>query len=111
MSRPDEPKNGISVFDEEDRSARGWTRMSRRKFALTGICAGTLQLATGALLASVNAKPIWSSACTSGASATFTSIKQIDAGLLSVGHVETGPADGRPIILAHGWPYDDVDHF
>ena len=34
------------------------------------------------------------------------SLKQIDAGELNVGYVEAGPADGRPVILLHGWPYD-----
>jgi hypothetical protein len=33
-------------------------------------------------------------------------LKQIDAGLLNVGYAEAGPADGRPVILLHGWPYD-----
>ncbi|BBX08463.1 alpha/beta fold hydrolase [Mycolicibacterium aichiense] len=33
-------------------------------------------------------------------------IKQIKAGLLDVGYTEAGPADGRPVILLHGWPYD-----
>lgn len=33
-------------------------------------------------------------------------VKQIDAGDLSVGYTEAGPADGQPVILLHGWPYD-----
>ncbi|EPF20603.1 Tropinesterase [Cedecea davisae] len=33
-------------------------------------------------------------------------IKQIDAGVLSVGYVDLGPKDGQPVILLHGWPYD-----
>jgi len=33
-------------------------------------------------------------------------LKQIDAGLLNVGYAEAGPADGEPVILLHGWPYD-----
>ncbi len=37
---------------------------------------------------------------------SFGPVKQIDAGLLNVGYVEDGPANGRPIILLHGWPYD-----
>jgi pimeloyl-ACP methyl ester carboxylesterase len=39
-------------------------------------------------------------------SATFGPVKQIDAGLLNVGYVEAGPANGRPVLLLHGWPYD-----
>ncbi len=37
---------------------------------------------------------------------SFAALKQIDAGVLSVGYAEDGPADGRPVILLHGWPYD-----
>jgi pimeloyl-ACP methyl ester carboxylesterase len=37
---------------------------------------------------------------------SFGALKQINAGLLNVGYVETGPADGKPVILLHGWPYD-----
>jgi pimeloyl-ACP methyl ester carboxylesterase len=37
---------------------------------------------------------------------SFKTIKQIDAGVLNVGYVEAGPADGTPVILLHGWPYD-----
>lgn len=32
--------------------------------------------------------------------------RQIDAGVLNVGYVEMGPADGPPVLLLHGWPYD-----
>jgi pimeloyl-ACP methyl ester carboxylesterase len=38
--------------------------------------------------------------------ATFTAIKQIDAGDLNVGYVDAGPAKGPVVILLHGWPYD-----
>ncbi|MFZ5674996.1 MAG: alpha/beta fold hydrolase [Pseudomonadota bacterium] len=40
------------------------------------------------------------------AAASFGAIKQIRAGLLNVGYAEEGPADGPPVILLHGWPYD-----
>ena len=33
-------------------------------------------------------------------------IKQVDAGVLSVGYAEAGPASGPVVILLHGWPYD-----
>lgn len=33
-------------------------------------------------------------------------VKQIDAGELDVGYTDAGPADGQPVILLHGWPYD-----
>jgi pimeloyl-ACP methyl ester carboxylesterase len=33
-------------------------------------------------------------------------LKQADAGVLNVGYAEAGPANGRPVILLHGWPYD-----
>lgn len=41
-----------------------------------------------------------------GAADTLGPVKQIDAGPLSVGYAEAGPADGQPVILLHGWPYD-----
>jgi pimeloyl-ACP methyl ester carboxylesterase len=37
---------------------------------------------------------------------SFVSLKQIDAGVLNVGYAEAGPANGPPVILLHGWPYD-----
>ena len=38
--------------------------------------------------------------------ADFGPVKQINAGVLSVGYVEAGPSSGVPVILLHGWPYD-----
>ena len=37
---------------------------------------------------------------------SFATLKQIDAGLLNVTYAEAGPADGPPVLLLHGWPYD-----
>jgi pimeloyl-ACP methyl ester carboxylesterase len=39
-------------------------------------------------------------------STPFGALKQVDAGPLSVGYAEDGPADGRVVLLLHGWPYD-----
>ena len=39
-------------------------------------------------------------------SASFGPVKQVDAGDLNVGYVETGPGNGTPVVLLHGWPYD-----
>lgn len=33
-------------------------------------------------------------------------LKSIEAGVLNVGYAELGPANGAPILLLHGWPYD-----
>jgi pimeloyl-ACP methyl ester carboxylesterase len=45
-------------------------------------------------------------AIVAGSHTTFGSIKQINAGDLSVGYADMGPADGTPVLLLHGWPYD-----
>jgi pimeloyl-ACP methyl ester carboxylesterase len=39
-------------------------------------------------------------------SARLGPVKQVNAGVLNVGYVEQGPADGSPVVLLHGWPYD-----
>jgi pimeloyl-ACP methyl ester carboxylesterase len=33
-------------------------------------------------------------------------VRQVAAGVLDVGYAEAGPADGPPVVLLHGWPYD-----
>lgn len=37
---------------------------------------------------------------------SFGPAKQVDAGPLSIGYVEMGPATGPVVLLFHGWPYD-----
>jgi pimeloyl-ACP methyl ester carboxylesterase len=36
----------------------------------------------------------------------FGPIKQINAGVLDIGYLDAGPANGLVVILLHGWPYD-----
>jgi pimeloyl-ACP methyl ester carboxylesterase len=36
----------------------------------------------------------------------FGTLKQVDAGPLSVGYAEAGPPSGPAVLLLHGWPYD-----
>ncbi|MEI3854555.1 MULTISPECIES: alpha/beta fold hydrolase [Ensifer] len=45
-------------------------------------------------------------AVTPGTNKSFTTLKQIDAGVLNVGYAELGARDAPVVILLHGWPYD-----
>jgi pimeloyl-ACP methyl ester carboxylesterase len=36
----------------------------------------------------------------------FDSLKQVDAGALSVQYADAGPTGGPVVLLLHGWPYD-----
>jgi pimeloyl-ACP methyl ester carboxylesterase len=41
-----------------------------------------------------------------GTNISFGPLKQVEAGALNMSYAEAGPADGPPVILLHGWPYD-----
>jgi pimeloyl-ACP methyl ester carboxylesterase len=41
-----------------------------------------------------------------GLNTSFGPLKQVNAGDLNVGYAESGPGNGSPVILLHGWPYD-----
>jgi pimeloyl-ACP methyl ester carboxylesterase len=80
----------------------------RRRFL--GTAAITLAAApfalSGALLAqSGDAKP-GAGAVRPGTHTSFAALKQIEAGVLTIGYAEAGSADGPVVILLHGWPYD-----
>ena len=81
----------------------------RRRFL--GATAMTLAAAQFGMIGSANAQAVKASAkelpaVKPGTHTSFGPLKQIDAGTLNVGYAEAGPADGPPIILLHGWPYD-----
>jgi pimeloyl-ACP methyl ester carboxylesterase len=84
------------------------TNPDRRRFL--GTAAVTLAVAPfamgGAVLAqSGGAKP-GAGAIRPGTHTSFAALKQIEAGVLTIGYAEAGPADGPVVILLHGWPYD-----
>jgi pimeloyl-ACP methyl ester carboxylesterase len=37
---------------------------------------------------------------------SFAPLKQVDAEDMSIGYAEAGSAEGPPVVLLHGWPYD-----
>jgi len=81
----------------------------RRRFigtAVTAIAAAQLGVigAAGAQPSGKKSAPLPS--IRPGTNTSFASMKQIQAGLLNVGYAEAGPADGPPVFLLHGWPYD-----
>jgi pimeloyl-ACP methyl ester carboxylesterase len=81
----------------------------RRRFLGTAamtIAAAQLLMTGLARAQSGNAGPATLPAVKPGTNTSFGPLKQIDAGVLNVGYAEAGPADGRVVILLHGWPYD-----
>jgi pimeloyl-ACP methyl ester carboxylesterase len=77
--------------------------ITRRK--LSAGLAGAIATAAFVRSASAQGNPASAVADARG-NTSFHTLKQINAGVLSVGYAEDGPADGPTVILLHGWPYD-----
>jgi pimeloyl-ACP methyl ester carboxylesterase len=89
----------MDEFDE----AEGIDRRRRNFF---GTAALTLAAAQLGMIGAAQAQSPRLPSIKAGTNTSFAPLKQIDAGLLNVGYAEAGPADGRPVLLLHGWPYD-----
>jgi pimeloyl-ACP methyl ester carboxylesterase len=78
----------------------------RRRFL--GAAAMTAAAAQFCMLGSANAQSAGTTLpqIKAGAHTSFAPLKQINAGVLNIAYAEAGPADGPPVILLHGWPYD-----
>jgi pimeloyl-ACP methyl ester carboxylesterase len=76
----------------------------RRRHIVIGTAVTTAAVHLG-MLGSPSAKPTLPLIKT-GANISFGPLKHINAGLLNIAYAEAGPADGPPVILLHGWPYD-----
>lgn len=80
---------------------------NRRRFL--GIVAMTAAAAQFARIGFANAQSDQTadlSNITPGTNTSFSSLRQIDAGVLSVGYAELGSTHHPAVILLHGWPYD-----
>ena len=78
---------------------------TRRRFVGTAAAAAAMvQLGAAVPARADTSKQL--PAITPGAHTSLGPLKQIDAGVLSIGYAEAGPANGPVVILLHGWPYD-----
>ncbi|PMQ04374.1 Haloalkane dehalogenase 1 [Dyella sp. AD56] len=80
----------------------------RRFLGATALGLAIAPLGLSSLASAQAAKPAPTSGgrtATSGHT-SFKSIKHVKAGVLDVAYAEDGPANGKPVLLLHGWPYD-----
>jgi pimeloyl-ACP methyl ester carboxylesterase len=83
--------------------------LGRRRFvtaAVPSLAASTFASITPVLAQSAGRASNKIPAIASGSHTSFSTLKQINAGELSIGYADVGPASGKPVLLLHGWPYD-----
>jgi pimeloyl-ACP methyl ester carboxylesterase len=81
----------------------------RRRSFLAGAGAGVAAAGLGfaaAARAAERVPPGKAVAGSAGALAKLEPIRQVRVGDLSIGYYEAGPANGIPVLLMHGYPYD-----
>jgi pimeloyl-ACP methyl ester carboxylesterase len=81
-------------------------RHRRRFLEGAAVAAATVPFFSAAAFA--QAQPAQQVAMSAAARATprLGPIKHVNAGVLSVAFADLGPANGPPVVLLHGWPYD-----
>ena len=92
----------VAIEDAKEKIVKSITRRSLLTSA--GASVAGMLLAEQSLLAGQSGSA--TTTTPGNLSASFASLKQIDAGLLSVGYAEVGRPAGVPVVLLHGWPYD-----
>ena len=79
----------------------------RRFFGVAAMTLAASQLGTGLVKAQGGGGEASKTDVTGpGSARALPPLKQVSAGLLNVGYVQAGPADGPHVVLLHGWPYD-----
>jgi len=78
----------------------------RRFFGAAAATIAAAQFGMNGVAEAQSGKAKQMSAIKPGTHTSFGPLKQIAAGDLNHSYAEAGPADGPPVILLHGWPYD-----
>jgi pimeloyl-ACP methyl ester carboxylesterase len=82
---------------------------NRRKFlgaTATGLAMAPFGLSSLASAQTAKPTPVDGKRAASGGHTSFKAIEHVKAGVLDVAYAEDGPANSKPVLLLHGWPYD-----